>query len=63
MKPDAPSPLRLLTVDDVAEALRLSSRTIRRMIASGQLPVIRLGRTVRVHPSALIELMDNNGQH
>jgi excisionase family DNA binding protein len=63
MTPNAPSPLRLLTVDDVAEVLRLSSRTIRRMIASGQLPVIRVGRAVRVHPSALIKLMDNNGQN
>ena len=38
----------LITVDAVAEALSLSGRTVRRMIASGELPVVRLGRAVRV---------------
>ena len=39
----------LLSVDGVAKALQLSVRTVRRMIASGDLPVIRFGRSVRVH--------------
>ena len=38
----------LLSVDGVAKALQLSVRTVRRMIASGELPVIRFGRAVRV---------------
>jgi excisionase family DNA binding protein len=38
----------LLSVDGVAKALQLSGRTVRRMIASGDLPVIRFGRAVRV---------------
>jgi len=38
----------LLTVSQVAENWRVSQRTIRRMIADGRLPIIRLGRAVRV---------------
>ncbi len=57
-----PLPSRFLTVNDVAEMLQLSSRTVRRMIADGRLPVIRVGRAVRVHPAALAALMDGSGQ-
>jgi excisionase family DNA binding protein len=55
-RPTAPVTTRLLTVKDVAEALQLSTRTVRRMIASKQIPIIRLGRSVRVHPSAIYDL-------
>jgi excisionase family DNA binding protein len=37
-----------LTVRQVAENWQVSERTIRRMIADGRLPVIRLGRAVRI---------------
>ncbi|MEQ9145452.1 MAG: helix-turn-helix domain-containing protein [Parvibaculaceae bacterium] len=40
--------LRLLTVSEAAKQLSLSDRTVRRMIASGDLPAVRLGRAVRV---------------
>jgi excisionase family DNA binding protein len=43
-------------VKDVAEALQLSTRTVRRMIAAKQIPIIRLGHSVRVHPSAISDL-------
>ena len=52
---------RLLTVADVAEILQVSPRTVRRIIAAERLPVIRLGRAVRVHPAALAALMDGSG--
>jgi excisionase family DNA binding protein len=39
---------RLLTVDQLAELWQISQRTVRRMIADGRLPVIRLGRAVRI---------------
>jgi excisionase family DNA binding protein len=39
---------RLLTVDQLAELWQVSPRTIRRMIADGRLPVIRLGRAIRI---------------
>jgi excisionase family DNA binding protein len=38
----------LLTVQQVAENWQVSQRTVRRMIADGQLPIIRLGRAVRI---------------
>jgi len=58
--PTAPVTMRLLTVKDVAEALQLSTRTVRRMIAAKQIPIIRLGRSVRVHPSAISNLYSNS---
>ena len=42
-----------MTAEDVAEQCQTSLRTVRRWIATGQLPVIRLGRAVRVRPEAL----------
>jgi excisionase family DNA binding protein len=40
---------KLRTIDDTAEILNTSSRTVRRLIASGALPVHRLGgRLVRI---------------
>ena len=38
---------RLLTVAEVAEALRVSTMTIYRMVKSGQLPATRVGRSYR----------------
>jgi excisionase family DNA binding protein len=39
---------RLLTVDEVADALGICARTVRRLIARGELATHRLGRAVRV---------------
>jgi excisionase family DNA binding protein len=39
---------RLLTVVQVAENWQVSQRTVRRMIDDGRLPVVRLGRAVRI---------------
>ncbi len=40
----------LMTVKDVAAGMNASEKTIRRRIASGELPVIRDGRLVRIRP-------------
>ena len=46
--------IRLLTVAQAAEALALSERSIRSLIAAGSLPIVRVGaRGVRVHPEDL----------
>ena len=42
----------LLTVQQVAENWQVSQRMIRRMIADGRLPIIRLGRAVRIPVNA-----------
>lgn len=44
---------RFLSIADVAERLDLSTKTIRRWIAAGELPVHRLGRQFRVSEDAL----------
>lgn len=52
----------LLTVADVAEVLRLSVRTVRRLIAEKQLRVVRVGRSVRVRPKDLRSFLGASGQ-
>jgi excisionase family DNA binding protein len=39
---------RLRTIDEAAELLNVSARTVRRLIDSGALPVHRFGRLVRI---------------
>lgn len=46
----------LLTVDDVAAYLRVSTKTVRRQIASGHILAIRIGRSIRVSPDELTRL-------
>ncbi len=43
----------LLTLQQVAELLQCSLKTVTRRIEAGDLPVIRDGRMVRVHPGDL----------
>lgn len=57
-----PPPRLALTIDEAAEALRVSTRTVERLIASGHLPSRKLGRR-RVVPLAALErlLADADG--
>lgn len=43
----------LLTLQDSADILRVSLKTLRRRIDAGELAVIRDGRILRVHPNDL----------
>jgi excisionase family DNA binding protein len=47
----------LHTAAEVAERLNISIRSVRRMIADGRLPIVRLGHLVRVRPEALEALI------
>jgi excisionase family DNA binding protein len=40
--------VRLLTVAEVAEIMRLSKMTVYRMVNSGALPALKVGRSVRI---------------
>lgn len=40
----------LMTVKEVARGMNASEKTIHRRIASGELPVIRDGRMIRIRP-------------
>ena len=48
---------RLRTIDETAEILNVSSRTVRRLINSGTLPVHRFGRSVRISDADIARLM------
>jgi excisionase family DNA binding protein len=48
---------KLRTIDETAEILAVSSRTVRRLIESGALPVHRLGRLVRIADADLAVLL------
>ena len=41
-------PVRLHTIDEIAELLNLSPRTVRRLIEAGALRAHRIGRLVRI---------------
>jgi excisionase family DNA binding protein len=43
----------LLTVAEVAEAMRVSNMTVYRLIRAGQLPAVRVGKNYRIRESAL----------
>ena len=44
---------RYLTVAEVAETMRLSKMTVYRLVHSGELPAVRVGRSFRVPQDAL----------
>ena len=48
---------RLRTIDETAEILNVSSRTVRRLIDSGTLPVHRFGRSMRISDADIAQLM------
>ncbi len=52
-KTEQPSLPRLLTLQEASNTLGISPKTLQRRINAGQLPVIREGRIVRVHPRDL----------
>ena len=48
MTPEINQPERLLTIKEVAKIQQTCERTVRRRIASGELPALRDGRLIRV---------------
>ena len=38
----------LITIDNAADILAVSSRTVRRMLERGELPSVRIGRSIRI---------------
>jgi excisionase family DNA binding protein len=47
--------IHLMTVAEVATALRVSTKTIRRMIARGELQHVKLGRLIRVRAEDIVQ--------
>jgi excisionase family DNA binding protein len=50
----------MLTVAETASFLQVSEKTIRRMIAAGQLPVVRIGRSIRIRPEVIENIVRRN---
>ncbi|MBV7294538.1 helix-turn-helix domain-containing protein [Corynebacterium sp. TAE3-ERU12] len=46
-----------LTVAEVAEIMRVSKMTVYRLVHSGELPAVRVGRSFRVHETAVEEYL------
>jgi excisionase family DNA binding protein len=54
-------PLRFLTVEETAELLQISRRTLQRMIHRKDLPAFKVGGQWRIHENALAKWL--NGLH
>ena len=54
----ADNPADLLTKAEVAQYLRVSDRTVSRLIRAGKLPAARIGRAVRIRQSDLLDLLN-----
>ncbi len=53
--------MKLLRIDDVAELLDVSRARAYELVREGLLPVVRLGRQIRVDPSKLEAWLDAGG--
>ena len=49
---------RLLTVEEAAERLSVSVRNIRHQIYRRRLPIVKIGRLVRIHETDLESFID-----
>lgn len=52
--------VRFLTVAEVATALRVSKMTVYRLVHSGELPAVRVGRSFRVPEQAVQEYLQSS---
>ena len=46
-----------LKVDQAARSLAISKRTLRRLIANGEIPAVKVGRSIRILPDDLAEYL------
>ena len=51
---------KFLTVAEVAEIMRVSKMTVYRLVHSGELPAVRVGRSFRVNEKAVTEYLDSS---
>jgi len=58
---DSVPQMRFLTVQEVADVMRVSSMTVYRMVHSGEMPAIRFGRSFRIPENAESHLLAQVG--
>ena len=51
---------KFLTVAEVAEIMRGSKMTVYRLVHSGELPAVRVGRSFRVNETAVNEYLESS---
>lgn len=51
----------VLNVNEAADALNVCAQTVRRLIASGELESVHVGRAVRVPKTALVDFITRQG--
>ena len=56
------SQMRFLTVGEVAEMMRVSTMTVYRLVHSGELPAVRVGRSFRIPESAVSSIVFSAGE-
>jgi excisionase family DNA binding protein len=49
----------LMTVDEVADVLRVSNMTVYRLIKAGRIPAMRVGRNFRVRRSEIVRYLES----
>lgn len=58
-EPFDPQRARLLSTSDVCELLNCSRNTVARMVATGKLRQLKLGRAVRFHPDDVRQMIED----
>ena len=51
---------KFLTVAEVAQIMRVSKMTVYRLVHSGELPAVRVGRSFRVNENAVNEYLESS---
>ena len=54
------SGVKFLTVAEVATVMRVSKMTVYRLVLSGELPAVRVGRSFRVQEDAVTEYLQRS---
>lgn len=52
--------MTFMTVAEVASVMRVSKMTVYRLVHSGELPAVRVGRSFRVNESAVGEYLESS---
>ncbi|WP_163754399.1 helix-turn-helix domain-containing protein [Mycobacterium botniense] len=55
-----PTRTQFLTVAEVAALMRVSKMTVYRLVHSGELPAVRVGRSFRVHAKAVHDMLETS---
>lgn len=59
-EPSTTSVAPLWTTDDTATYLNISARHVRRLVASGELQSVQIGRSIRIPPHAVDAFIERN---